>query len=260
MDSAWPRTPAGNNRFTFANLDDNTALNLSNTAMGLSHNLTLKQDTQPELEGIRDGESYAGALGSSKKFNITLTDPDPSQEFILTLTKGSETIFSGAVKNGETLEQELPYAAGATSCSLTMETRCNGILLNSEAISFSMQGYDPGASANRIVNVSGSGSVSTEDTLFFILNEDAASEEGIGFSFEFDGTKWDFVDTAPPMGIITSEDLPQAYGHAKIVSGNADGIELNLDGDSEKTVDLSISFGVPVQEGGMLGFDIVLPE
>ncbi len=244
-------------RILFNEIADNTELNLTHMNMGLSHTLTLVRDNPPRVNGIVDGIVYKGTVGGKKALAVTLIDPDPGQEFILTLKKGDETIFSGSIYSDDILERDLTYTAGTTPCSLTVETRCNGIPLISETLSFTMQGFESGASDERIANVSAGGSLSSENIHFTILNEDAASAEGIGFGFEFNGTDWNFADTAALFGVITALDKPEGYQNVKIIASDAFGMEINLDGDLEKTADLLISFDVPAREGDTLSFDII---
>ncbi|MFZ5572010.1 MAG: flagellar hook-basal body complex protein [Thermodesulfobacteriota bacterium] len=112
----------------------------------------------------------------------------------------------------------------------------------------------------RIGNVITSGAINAENTTFTINNYDALPLDGYSFSLEFDGTSWSFEDTAPPAGVITAADLPDNYPSASIISGDANTIRLNLDGDADRTVDLTITFANPAQATDSLQFDINNPN
>ncbi len=112
----------------------------------------------------------------------------------------------------------------------------------------------------RIGNVSTDGAIANENTVFTINNYDALPLDGYGFSLEFDGTAWTFEDVAAPLGVITAADLPSNYPRATILSGDANSIRLNLDGDAERTADLTITFTTPAQATDSLSFDIINPS
>lgn len=112
----------------------------------------------------------------------------------------------------------------------------------------------------RIGDVSANGAITNQSTNFTINNYDALALDGYNFSLEFDGTNWSFKDIAAPIGVITAADLPTNYPFASIISGDANGLRINLDGDTDRTADLTIAFTNPAQATDSLTFDIISPQ
>lgn len=147
---------------------------------------------------------------------------------------------------------------------LVQETAAKGLLAKGE-ITFSdssgtISNLTMREFTGRIGNISADGAISNETTNFTINNYDALSQDGYGFSLEFDGTNWSFEDSAAPIGAFTASDLPTNYPFASIISGDANGIQINLDGDTDRTSDLTISFSTPAQATDALTFDIISPQ
>lgn len=140
-----PLTPGSGNTFEFEGLDDGTKLTVVNTEMGLTKDLTLKVDTPLELDGVEDGKTYSGTIGSTKTLEISITDPDPNQRFTLILTKGEETIRTSTTSNGGGFNEDLTYASGTQEYTLTTETSCNnGVVLGTDEVKFSLRGTSSG--------------------------------------------------------------------------------------------------------------------
>ncbi len=147
---------------------------------------------------------------------------------------------------------------------LVQETAAKGLLAKGE-ISFSdssgtISNLTMRQFTGRIGNVSANGAITNEATNFTINNYDALSVDGYDFSLVFDGTSWSFEDIAAPTGVITAADLPTNYPFATIISSDANGIRINLDGDTERTTDLTITFSTPAQTTDTLTFDIISPQ
>ncbi|MBA4368708.1 MAG: flagellin biosynthesis protein FlgE, partial [Desulfobacterium sp.] len=147
---------------------------------------------------------------------------------------------------------------------LVQETAAQGLLAKGEITFSSSSGNIASLTmrqfTGRIGNISANGAITNEATNFTINNYDALSVDGYDFSLEFDGTAWSFEDTAAPIGVITAADLPTNYPFATIISSDANGIRINLDGDTERTTDLTISFSTPAQATDALTFDIISPQ
>jgi len=147
---------------------------------------------------------------------------------------------------------------------LVQETAAKGLLAKGE-ITFSdssgtISNLTMRQFTGRIGNISADGAISNETTNFTINNYDALSLDGYDFSLEFDGTNWSFEDSAAPIGVITASDLPTNYPFASIIRGDANSIQINLDGDTDRTPDLTISFSTPAQATDALTFDIISPQ
>ncbi|MFH2065739.1 MAG: flagellar hook-basal body complex protein [Pseudomonadota bacterium] len=147
---------------------------------------------------------------------------------------------------------------------LVQETSAKGLLAKGE-ITFSdssgtISNMTMREFTGRIGNLSTNGAITDQSTNFTINNYDALSLDGYNFSLEFDGTNWSFEDIAAPAGVITAADLPANYPFASIIGGDANGIRINLDGDTDRTADLTIAFTNPAQATDSLSFDIINPQ
>jgi len=147
--------------------------------------------------------------------------------------------------------------------NLVQETTAVGLLARG-TITFSdssgnVSGFTMEEFTGRVGNVDTGGSLSGTDPVFSVSNYDALTQDGYNFSLEFDGTSWNFEDTAAPTGVITSADLPPNYPNASIISSDANTIQLNLDGDTDRTTDLTITLSLPAQALDSINFDIISP-
>ncbi len=109
----------------------------------------------------------------------------------------------------------------------------------------------------RIGNFTANGVNTVDDVNYEIFDYDALALDGYGFSLEFDGTSWNFTDTNND-GLITSVDLPDNYGNAKIVYSDNQNIYLTLTPDDATDVDpdLKIKFAQPAVATDSIGFDV----
>jgi len=109
----------------------------------------------------------------------------------------------------------------------------------------------------RVGNVKANGVNTTDAIHFQILNQEAFSLDGYGFSFEFDGSSWNFVDL-DNSGIIEDDEKPANYPHAEIVYSDDQELQLVLDptSTSPREPDLKIRFDQPAVATDSLEFDI----
>lgn len=109
----------------------------------------------------------------------------------------------------------------------------------------------------RIGNFAANGVNTIDDIEYEIVDYDALALDGYGFSFEFDGSSWNFTD-ADGNGTISTNDLPDNYGQAKIVYSDSQRIYLTLTPDDASDVDpdLKIQFAQPAVATDSIGFDI----
>ena len=109
----------------------------------------------------------------------------------------------------------------------------------------------------RMGNFKANGVNSTEDVHYQILNQEALGDDGYGFSFEFDGSAWNFVD-ANNNGIIENSEKPENYPNATIVYSDDQKVEIVLDQTSpaDTDPDLIISFDQAAVALDSFGFDI----
>ncbi len=112
----------------------------------------------------------------------------------------------------------------------------------------------------RIGNWSANGVNTTNDIHTQILNSDALGKDGYGFSFEFDGSSWTFVD-ANNNGIIETSEKPDKYPNATIVYSDDQTIEIVLDQTSptDTDPDLIISLDQAAVALDSFSFDINAP-
>jgi flagellar hook-basal body protein len=100
--------------------------------------------------------------------------------------------------------------------------------------------------------------VNTIDSINYqILNSEEMPLDGYGFSFEFDGTSWGFVDVDGD-GFVDADDMPENYKFATIVYSDDQEIHLVLNQTSpdQTDPDLKIKFDQPAVATDLLGFDI----
>ena len=109
----------------------------------------------------------------------------------------------------------------------------------------------------RIGNFTANGVNTVNNVNYEIVDYDAMSLDGYGFSLEFDGSAWSFTDVNND-GLITSVDLPANYGNAKIVYSDNQNIYLTLTPDDATDVDpdLKIKLAQPAVATDNIGFDI----
>jgi flagellar hook-basal body protein len=100
--------------------------------------------------------------------------------------------------------------------------------------------------------------VNTVDAINYeILNYEKMALDGYGFSFEFDGNDWNFVDVNED-GDIQDSEKPVNYANAAIVFSDSQEIHLALDPDDPTDVDpdIKIKLDQPAVATDTLGFDI----
>jgi flagellar hook protein FlgE len=109
----------------------------------------------------------------------------------------------------------------------------------------------------RIGNFKANGVNTVDDVNYEIVDYDAMPLDGYGFKLEFDGSSWAFTDVNKD-GLITSADLPDNYGTAKIVYSDNQNIYLTLSPDDASDVDpdLKIKLAQPAVATDSIGFDI----
>ncbi len=109
----------------------------------------------------------------------------------------------------------------------------------------------------RIGNIQANGVNTVDDVEYEIVDYEALALDGYGFSFEFDGTSWNFADVNMD-SLITIADLPDNYSSANIVYSDSQRIYLTLDPDDSSDVDpdLKIQFAQPAVALDSIGFDI----
>ena len=112
----------------------------------------------------------------------------------------------------------------------------------------------------RLGNWAANGVNTTNDIHTQILNSDALGKDGYGFSFEFDGSSWTFVD-ANNNGIIETSEKPDNYPNATIVYSDDQTIEIVLDQTSptDTDPDLVISLDQAAVALDSFSFDINAP-
>ncbi len=100
--------------------------------------------------------------------------------------------------------------------------------------------------------------VNTVDAIRYkIMNYDELPQDGYGFSFEFDGASWNFVDT-DGNGTVNGLDLPSNYSRAAIIYSDNQEIQLVLDQTSppKTDADIKIQLDQPAVATDSFGFDI----
>lgn len=219
-----------------------------------------------------DSESHSQVLANA--WDGLATDPDPfiaaSAYEYQTVVKAYDSLGSTHditvyydKKSGSEWEYIVTMNPSEDKRNLVQNTSGLGLLARG-AIQFSessgtISGMTMDTFSGRIGNVVTDGAITPETTVFTIDNFDAVPNDGANFNLEFDGAGWEFAELDGVAG-ITANDKPQAYRNARIVSGDANGIRLNLDNDAEGTVDLEISFSTPAQATDSLKFDIIDPD
>lgn len=109
----------------------------------------------------------------------------------------------------------------------------------------------------RLGNFQANGVNTVENINYQILNYEKMALDGYGFSFEFDGATWDFVDI-DNNGVVTADEMPENYINARIVYSDNQEIHLALDPDdpSDLDPDIKIRFDQPAVATDSFGFDI----
>jgi len=109
----------------------------------------------------------------------------------------------------------------------------------------------------RLGNFVANGVNTSDDVEYEIVDYDALSLDGYGFSFDYDGSSWNFTDINVD-GTIDASDLPNNYANAKIVYSDSQRIYLTLTPDDATDVDpdLKIQFAQPAVATDSIGFDI----
>ncbi|MFA5902518.1 MAG: flagellar hook-basal body complex protein [Desulfobacula sp.] len=109
----------------------------------------------------------------------------------------------------------------------------------------------------RIGNFTANGVNTVDNVAYEIVDYDAMALDGYGFNLEFDGSTWSFTDVNND-GLITSVDLPDNYGNAKIVYSDNQSIYLTLNPEDATDVDpdLKIQLTQPAVATDNIGFDI----
>ncbi|THB80049.1 MAG: flagellar hook-basal body complex protein [Desulfobacteraceae bacterium] len=101
--------------------------------------------------------------------------------------------------------------------------------------------------------------VNTVDSIHYeILNYEKMALDGYGFSFEFDGSTWDFVDL-DNSGVVEADEMPENYTTAVIVYSDNQEIHLALDpdGPTDRDPDIKIKLDQPAVATDSFGFDII---
>ncbi|MEA1968196.1 MAG: flagellar hook-basal body complex protein [Thermodesulfobacteriota bacterium] len=106
----------------------------------------------------------------------------------------------------------------------------------------------------RIGNLDTNGVNTNDATHFTVDNYDAMALDGYNFSFEFNGTTWDWQDINGD-AVINGDDLPTNYKNATILYSDSQSIEIALNAD-DTDADLKISFDQPAVATDSLTFDI----
>ena len=108
----------------------------------------------------------------------------------------------------------------------------------------------------RIGNFVANGANSVDDVEYEIVDYEALALDGYGFSFDFDGTSWNFSDLDNDGDYL--DDLPTNYSSATIVYSDSQRLYLTLDPDNSADVDpdLKIQFAQPAIALDSIGFDI----
>lgn len=166
-------------------------------------------------------------------------------------------------KSGSVWEYMISCNPDEDQRNLVQDTSAVGLLARG-TITFSdssgnVSGFTMEELTGRIGNVDVGGSLSGTNPVFAVNNYDALTQDGYDFSLVFDGSSWDFEDIAPPTGVITSADLPPNYPNASIISSDLNSIQINLDGDIDRTTDLTVTFDLPAQALDSISFDINSP-
>ncbi len=143
--------------------------------------------------------------------------------------------------------------------NLVQETTSKGLLARGE-IEFSQSSGDilnlsMERFTGRVGNVQANG-VNTEEAIAFqAINYDKMALDGYGFSFEFDGSTWNFQDLNGD-GVINANDKPENYGNTEIVYSDNQEIHLAFDPSDSTDPDLKIKMDQPAVATDSFSFDI----
>jgi len=109
----------------------------------------------------------------------------------------------------------------------------------------------------RLGNFQANGVNTTDGINYQILNSDEMPLDGYGFSFEFDGASWDFVDT-DGSGVIETSEKPTNYANATIVYSDDQEVHivLNQTSPTQTDPDIKIKLDQPAVATDSFGFDI----
>ena len=113
----------------------------------------------------------------------------------------------------------------------------------------------------RLGNFQTNGVNTADDIHYEIMDSEVFGLDGYGFSFEFDGQNWDFVD-ADNSGIIENDEKPDNYPNAKVVMSSPQEIKIVLapTSSTDTDPDLVITLDQPAVATDSLGFDINNPK
>ena len=164
-------------------------------------------------------------------------------------------------KSGTEWEYIVTMNPGEDNRNLVQNTDSKGLLARG-TIQFSQSSGDildftMSKFTGRIGNFTANGVNTVDNVNYEIVDYDAMSLDGYGFSLEFDGSAWSFTDVNND-GLITSVDLPANYGNAKIVYSDNQKIYLTLTPEDATDVDpdLKIQLAQPAVATDNIGFDI----
>ncbi len=109
----------------------------------------------------------------------------------------------------------------------------------------------------RLGNFSANGINTVDDISYEILNAEQLAYDGYGFSFEYDGSAWNFVD-GNNNGIIDNAEKPANYPNSTIVYSDEDEIHLVLNQQDATDTDPDIIFKMKKSAVATdsIGFDI----
>lgn len=112
----------------------------------------------------------------------------------------------------------------------------------------------------RIGNFQANGVNTNEAIHYEVLNYDQLSDDGYGFSFEFDGASWNFVDINGNGDFF--DDLPPNYPRARIIYSDNQEVQLVLDQTNppKTDADIKIRFDQAAVATDSFGFDINNPN
>ena len=103
-------------------------------------------------------------------------------------------------------------------------------------------------------NFQANGVNAVENIHYEIVNHDKMTEDGYGFSFEFNGAEWNFADVNND-GIVGIDDMPENYNLASIVFSDDQEIHIAME-PGQTDPDLKIKFDQAAVATDTFGFDI----
>ncbi|MFO7885420.1 MAG: flagellar hook-basal body complex protein, partial [Desulfobacteraceae bacterium] len=139
-------------------------------------------------------------------------------------------------------EDERELVQGTTSKGLLARGEITFSQSSGDILDFTMEKM-----TGRIGNFQASGVNTKDETHFTIDNYEAMALDGYNFSFEFDGTQWDFQ----------AGDKPDNYSNAEVIYSDSQNIHIDLDNtDTNTDPDLKIKLDQPAVATDSLSFDI----